>query len=658
MKVLFMKHTTQSYAYLSFLGLCLFGTLFVASVLAQTVAPSVTLSVDNRSSVQITAGATVTLRWEARNVSNCSINNGVGPLLPSELPVGSRVVTPPEGEQSSYTLTCQGVSSSVVIKVSPSINFFANPNPLTIQSGQTGSTRVTWQARNATACTEISSKPASGPRTVFNIPNRSTDGNHNFDITQNTTFTITCINELLNTRHTTDLTVVVNNGTLPDPRITEFSVTPNPASISAEFGAAEVRMRHNAVYATECRRQAFKMDGSEIVIGPWTNGSGRFFPYNTDLVIPETVRLVLRCGRPADNKWDTKELTVIVNPPANNQPVADPTAEIIAPDTVTIANGVSGSADVSVTQRSRGVTSCTYNAYDASNRPITLSGWTNQHRSTNLNTTQLLKIGSTVTLEMDCIRVIDGKKAQDRHTITASAVAGALQPIVRVTVEPVPNRNGIPHVRVEWTSENTSSCPARTQTLAGNSASFSGNFSTAGSEVVPIYGNTVFTVRCIQNGTRAEASNSVSVTLDASGQVGVIEASVTVDQNGGGGGGDDDEDGSGTTTPPTNPPPTNPPPTTPDTSTMNLEARPSIVRQGDSTTLVWTADPKLTCRLESSGMAVPGFNASRAGNKSSGSVTVTGVDAEKVYDLVCTGGTPSPRSVSTTVRILPVIQES
>ncbi len=624
------------------------------TALAQSTTPSVSLSVDNRASVQIRPGQTVTLRWEARNVSNCSINNGIGAIPAGELPIGSRVVTPPDGEQSSYTLTCQGGSSTVSIKVIPSVDLRANPNPLTIQGNGNGTTRLTWQARNATACTQIRVRPASGLATTYMIPDRSADSSRDFTLSQNTTYTITCVNELLNTTITDDVVVTVNNGTLPPPRITEFTVNPNPATIDPTFAAAQVRVRHNAEFATECRRQAFTMDGEEIVIGPWTNGGKGFFPYSQDLSLPETVRLVLRCGRPADNQWDTREQTVIVNTPANNQPVVVPTAQIIAPDSVTISDAIAGVVSVQVTQRTTGINFCNYTAVDSSNSPISLTGWTNLHRSLNLNTSRNINIRDTVTLKMDCTRIGDGTIVSDSHTIAVTKVTGTPSPLVTVRASALPSRGGVPQALIEWESENTSSCPARTQTLGGNSASFSSNYSTNGSERVAVLGNTLFTVKCVQSGTGAEASNSVSVYLDATGQIGVVEASVTVDNNGGGG------DGTGTTTTPTTPttPITPTTPTTPDSGTMTLEARPSIVRQGDSTTLVWTADPRLTCRLESNGTVVDGFTTSRAGNRPSGTVAINQVAAERIFDLICTGGTQDPNTVSATVRVLPVIQES
>jgi hypothetical protein len=116
--------------------------------------PALSFSINNTS---ISAGASVTLTWAASNVSSCTASGG---WSGAKSPTGSQSVGP-VNSNTTFTLTCQGATTTVAKSVSvtlapaspptaaPAVSLTANPTSVTSGAAST----LQWISTNATSCT-------------------------------------------------------------------------------------------------------------------------------------------------------------------------------------------------------------------------------------------------------------------------------------------------------------------------------------------------------------------------------------------------------------------------------------------------------------------------------------------------------------------------
>ena len=127
----------------------------------------------------IMKGQSATLSWTSQNVTNCTIQPGVGPVEPQ----GSLSVSP--SADTTYTLNCSGAagttSSVVNVAVSqppvPTSTLSAAPDSVP----QGASATLTWNAENATNC---DLQPGIGPV--------KPQGSVSVTPSATTTYTLTC----------------------------------------------------------------------------------------------------------------------------------------------------------------------------------------------------------------------------------------------------------------------------------------------------------------------------------------------------------------------------------------------------------------------------------------------------------------------------------
>ena len=128
----------------------------------------------------VDSGAVVTLAWTTEHASSCALDAGVGAVQKN----GSTVVQPTEN--TTYTLTCQGVSGPVtaelVVAVNPGVeiqSFLANGESGTLVVDAGSDVVFTWTAIHADECafdegdTDSVAVPADGQRTVSFLVDRS-----------------------------------------------------------------------------------------------------------------------------------------------------------------------------------------------------------------------------------------------------------------------------------------------------------------------------------------------------------------------------------------------------------------------------------------------------------------------------------------------------
>ncbi len=659
MKSLFLKIRIVS----ALLALLVTGSLFfvVHTVLGQSGTPSVFLSVDGGGSVQVVNNSTIVLSWEAYHVTNCSINNGVGAIPNEELPIGSREVIPPASAATTYYMTCQGgATDSVVVNVVPIISLTASPNPVTANANGDATITLTRNVQLATRCTSMTYQTASGATGNVNINASAVaklTGTDEVDLSETTTYTLTCINEVSGATNSQSVEVVVNGGAAPDPEITQFLANPASGPINATWAGFRTLVRYTAINSTECTRWARDVDGNTIVIPRWTTGTiyagtGVTWPFYISFA--ETTDLFIRCGRPVDNKYveGSIRVTVVTSPPVT--PIV-PTVNILAPDTAVVEDPASAQVSVSATPQTSGIDFCDFNAYRIDETPMTLTGWTNRHPFAHINQQATFTISQSVILELVCTRVGDGMEVTDTHTITFVGPSEPAPPPT-VTLEVVPlvaeqnPETGAGTVHVSWTSQNTTFCSPRQATAHTESGPVTYNLplsnATSNSGNINIFANTTIRIVCGRLSDSLTAAAQVDVYLSGVGEAVVdtgitVETGMCIDENGifGAPGAIIDIPegfivGLGSVC----------------AGDIQIISDRSLVRPGETVELEWRADPLLTCQLFGLGDTIDIENSAT----STGAFTSDPINAERTFTLNCGGG----GTVNTTVRVLPRIDES
>ena len=100
----------------------------------------------------LTAGESTTLTWSSSNASACEASGAWGGTVAL---AGTQLVTPAAAGSYTYTLNCNGVSSSEVVVVAAALTplptVSVSLTPETVSEGQPAT--LTWSTTNASACT-------------------------------------------------------------------------------------------------------------------------------------------------------------------------------------------------------------------------------------------------------------------------------------------------------------------------------------------------------------------------------------------------------------------------------------------------------------------------------------------------------------------------
>lgn len=309
-----------SLAKIMFLLLASAAMLFGAAPQADAQAVTMILTINGGSSVQIVNGQSVTLAWYIDGpVTNCSINNGVGNIDVSTLPAtGTMMYTPPANSSTNFVLNCDGTTSSVTAAIAPQVTMTLpqgttrTTNPLT---GSVDRVEVAWDAPLATRCSDVWSQSAIRGTYVAANSNEYSNKNQRSgwvrfegwphgNISEDTTFYITCYNDTNGTSATGSVSVTILNPAPPaDPVLNLWTNTPL-TSIDPTFGGyATADVRFDAFNVTWCSYGAYyASDGSPYASLPngwgYSWGGHTSAAYNNILIATSTI-FEVTCDRGA-----------------------------------------------------------------------------------------------------------------------------------------------------------------------------------------------------------------------------------------------------------------------------------------------------------------------------------------------------------------------
>jgi uncharacterized repeat protein (TIGR01451 family) len=311
---------------LSVLFLVVFSFIF-SDANAQSSLPTVGISA---SPADICAGQTVELNWDSTNSPSVYIDNGIGYVNQS----GRRNVSPTQ--TTTYTATASNgevdAHASVMVVVTgpcqstppptpqPTVTISANPS--SVNYG--GSSIVTWSSSNATSCTASSgSNGWSGQRNL-------SGSFHTGDLTQTTTYVITCSNSVGS--DTAQTTVTVGNQVItPQPNVT---ISANPSHVN--YNGSSI-ISWSSSNATSCTASSGSNGwaGSRSLSGSFNTGG-----------LTQATTYVITCSNSVGS--DTAQTTVTVgnqnvNPPPIQQPsVFTQSASNITTNSATLNGVVNG----------------------------------------------------------------------------------------------------------------------------------------------------------------------------------------------------------------------------------------------------------------------------------------------------------------------------
>ncbi|MCA9354073.1 MAG: hypothetical protein KC877_00980 [Candidatus Kaiserbacteria bacterium] len=294
-------------------------TLFlwvVSAQVAHALTPVLILTVNGGNTAEIVNGTPITLEWYIDDAQGCYINNGVGDIDTSVLPVsGSITVVPPADTDTSYVLTCTQGTDSVEVLIEPEITMeLPEGTDRTIWgiTGTLSSVIVQWDTQYATRCSYVWYETESNPGVpvVANVSSGYTgplgttgivvfDGTPFDRITETTTFYITCYNDANGTESTQSITLNITYGTPPaDPTIDIWS--PDYPTVYQDYlyGYAYVDIGFEAESVYRCNYAAYDEDGVKIKTPTgWGVPSWYKSGYMEDIEIIATTTFEISCFR-------------------------------------------------------------------------------------------------------------------------------------------------------------------------------------------------------------------------------------------------------------------------------------------------------------------------------------------------------------------------
>ncbi len=416
---------------------------------AHAQAPVIVLTINGGSTVAIVNGQSITLEWYiSGNVSNCSINNGVGAIDISGLPTpvtGLLVTTPPNNSSTNYTLNCDGFSDTVTSTLKPLVNISIDGGNSKTVSAVTGAVTPTvrWNTQFATRCELLKFYFESSPTTIRTAGTAQRysgayqpTGSVDFDgwpqqtIRETTTYFITCHNDVNGTSQTATTTLTVLVPPPPSPVAVEmwadsYTVSPNPL-----FGYATANVHTRSWNRTNCNYSAFYRDSGLPYSNPpgWGQWGGHA---NGDFSVRLATSTIFefQCSRPSvtlgtttyPSEATSTRITVNLSsdPMLVDRSVLPPVTVTLIPvpatATSTILNAVTNRGTMSFDILSQNADYCYLRAYDASNaNQYNLSGWTRtaSHNRISGNMSSPLRITTsdlsiTTDFNVECIRAFD-----------------------------------------------------------------------------------------------------------------------------------------------------------------------------------------------------------------------------------------------------------
>jgi hypothetical protein len=614
-------------ASLTILGSLLLGFL-ASSVYAQT--PSVLLSVNGNASVNAAPGTQVTLSWSGVNVSNCSINNGIGAV---SVP-GTRQVTVPNAN-ITYTITCTGGSDSVLLDIRPSVTVWPQPATVVAEADGSATVRVRWQARNATYCTNLRAETAAGARRTLFTNNRGTDDFFQDNgLRERTKYIITCTNTQTGLSDTDEgwITSFVPYG---PPQITAFTVTREAGTngvYDPKWGGALVEAAYTSVNVDFCERTATQ-GGVATNIPGWTGASGSWgINGNSQFIFPiaKTTTFKIRCSRNNANHVErTATFTVPVKPTGVSADV--PTARIIVPDpaTITVPQASNLPARVGVSTVVTNANVCTFTAVRAGTSiPITVPGWTDRNTDWWSREGEFdISLNESARLNLTCTRTSDNAVATDSQTITVTVAS--LLPKLTFSGEVLGVTNNTPDLRLVWSSQHTNYCNA-TDVIRNGAVVENWHVGSTpplgGVHTVDVVGSGEYRITCGNTLTGRSVTEEVMVTIDGSGNASLATSSVTV---GGTGVTAGLTASNGVTT---------------SSSTLSSTA-------GTPVSLTWTSTNATSCQVTKGGGQ--GFSTGGATSGTDSTITEPVAGLSQDFTVTCYGptGTSSPATVRVTTGV-------
>ncbi len=413
------------------------------------VTPIVALTINGGANTTIVNGQSILLEWYVVGTSNCSINNGVGPINTSASTTGSLIVIPPDNVSTDYILTCSTGSDIAEVEIRPDV-LLSSPTGSYIDqntrhataSALTGDVYVTlnWESEYATECSNISYVREGDP-TIRYVNSHSsffsdeglTEGTFtsrwpNSDIRITTTYYITCTNAITGASETDALTIVVLAPPAP-PALTLIATTTTPViAQDVNLGVARANVRYTSQGASSCSFRAYTLSGTQYNVPGFSDMWGGHAARNVNVNIATSTRFDITCSRGAVGIYPATSTTASVvvmleNPSGNFLTAADlpvPTITTLSavPDTAEL-DEITGRASTRLTYGTQHTTGCTARAYYASGVEYTLTNWSGSFAG---SATQTVSIATTTSFSIQCTRSFDGATTSTQFVTVSAAL--------------------------------------------------------------------------------------------------------------------------------------------------------------------------------------------------------------------------------------------
>ncbi|MCA9365362.1 hypothetical protein KC723_00555 [Candidatus Kaiserbacteria bacterium] len=532
-------------------------------------APSVTLTVNgNTGSVSYTPGDTLTLGWNATQVTSCTLTSSDGSLShnitgnPTGSVTGSINHTP--SSQVTYTISCSnGASDTATIQVLPTVNLTVTPANATVPSGQTVDLTLQLSTSNADSCSSVTaSQPVvfytGSPRTSYSL---GKNGNVLVrDVSSDVTFSVTCTASGGSESDSASFDISFSSGS---GSAGSAQITANPTFLNSGGGNVSVSMTSSNVVT--CRKGTGYYGMSNTGTNLNTNTT-----VTNNHNINGTTRFWIRC---VDGFGDVKQdsVTVVVDNPAPpsgyNIPTNVPINLDITHTPLVYDYDGNGQAQTRATLHMEGVTSCDLKRYHDNNGSkgveinvgdsdlggfvnsghwrTTVSGISGVSTQSEVDANggfatlladynQTIDLKDVVWLGADCINSETGATGYVDKRIDFTPIDPATTPNPRaeltLSVVSQGDAYNLPEVRAEWSAEYVSDCVVQARKTSDNSLVKNLNrwtFNTSGRDTFNVSENTTVRLFCSRGIDSKTVQREAYVTVTAGGVAVSVSASVT-----------------------------------------------------------------------------------------------------------------------------------
>jgi len=393
--------------------------------------------VNGNTVTNVLNGQTVTLNWYIDGpVKDCVIDNGIGPIDTTVLPVsGSRVVTVPDNASAQYVLSCSGLTAAVVADMTPEVDIWLpDGSDYEIQSsGNVGDVTVEWDSDYADYCSDIwfeeESKPGVHTAGMEESTSGDVTGSVDFGggtpITEDVTFYITCYNSA--GEETTDSVSLHAFNPVPPSPIWLNLWTDTPAverDLLSGYGTAN--LYYDSGEADECSQQLYHPDMTPYSIWPdyanWPDGmwTNDYMSYGwSGIQLATTTVFEVTCTRdevvvggvtyPAESV--TRQLTINTTLPATwvEDRSTLPAVTVTAAATPNPAerSPIWGTAWTHVLVQPRNADYCELFAHDMNGDETYVWDWSDEWIYGNSDSEFSIWLSTTTTLSLECYREYD-----------------------------------------------------------------------------------------------------------------------------------------------------------------------------------------------------------------------------------------------------------